>query len=300
MGRELAMDIPGVLNYRNMRMVFPFLLLTVAVYFASNLFLFIMNLRLAEYSPPLIDGPSLARQKSSALSPRREYRAILERNLFAIKTDESARGKEGDLLANLDKLALTSLNCTLIGTVINETGPSWAVIRDNQSKREEKVSVGSMFGEAKVVLILRNKVVLNLNGKDELLVMGIERIRAERLAQEKAGKEQTPGEGSTYKVSKEFVRDSMNDLAKIMSTVRVRPYVKDGKPQGFQISRLKEGSLLKTMGFQDEDIIRSINGQDIRSPEDAMKLYNTLKDSSFFNITIVRNNQPMTLNYKVR
>jgi len=294
------MDIPGVLNYRNMRLVFPFLLLTVAVYFASNLVLFMMNLRLAEYSPPLMDGPSPARQKTSALPPKREYRVLLERNLFGIKKDETSRDKGGDLLANLDKLALTSLNCTLIGTVINETGNSWAVIRDNQSKREEKVSVGSMFSDAKVVLILRNKVVLNFNGKDELLVMGIEKIRAERLAEEKAGKEQAPGEGSTYKISRDFVRDSMNDLAKIMSTVRVRPYVKDGKPQGFQISRLKGGSLVKTMGFQDGDIIRSINGQDIRSPEDAMKLYNTLKDSSFFTITLLRKNQPMTLNYKVR
>lgn len=280
--------------------MFPFLLLTVAVYFASNLFLFFMDLRLAEYSPPMIDGPSPAGQKPSGLPFQKEYKAILERNLFGVKRDESSRGKEDDLLANLDKLALTSLNCTLIGTVINEKGESWAIIKDNQGGREEKVSVGSMFSGAKVVMILRNKVVLNFNGKDELLVMGIERIRAEKLAQEKAGKDQSPAEGSSYKISKDFVRESMNDLAKIMSTMRIRPYVKDGKPQGFQISQLKEGSLLKTMGFQDEDILKSVNGQDIRSPEDAMKLYNSLKDSNYFSISILRKNQPMTLNYKVR
>jgi general secretion pathway protein C len=300
MGWELIMDISGVLNYRNVRLVFPLLLLTVAVYFASNLFLFIMDLRLAHYSPPLIDGPSSARQKSSALAPLKEYRAILERNLFGIKRDESTRGKEGDLMSNIDKLALTSLNCTLIGTVIKETGESWAIVKDNQSNREEKLAVGSVFSGAKVVMILRNKVVLNFNGKDELLVMGIERIRAERLAQEKSGKDQVPGEGSTYKISKDFVRDSMNDLTKIMSTVRIKPYIKDGKSQGFQISQIKEGSLLKTMGFQDEDVITSVNGQAILSPEDAMKLYKTLKDSSLFSITVVRKNQPLTLNYKVR
>ncbi|MEW6664823.1 MAG: type II secretion system protein GspC [Thermodesulfobacteriota bacterium] len=294
------MDISGVLNYRNVRVVFPLLLLTVAVYFASTVFLFIMEMRLAHYSPPLIHGPSSGSQKSSTLPTLREYRAILERNLFAIKTDESSKGKEGDLLANLDKLALTSLNCALIGTVIHEHGESWAIIKDNQSGKEEKVPVGAMFGEAKVVMILRNKVVLHFNGKDELLVMGIERIRAERLAQDKAGKEQASAEGSTYKISKDFVRNSMNDLAKIMSTMRVRPFIKDGKPQGFQISRLKEGSLVKTMGFEDGDIITSVNGQNILSPEDAMKLYNTLKDSSFFSITIIRKNQPVTLNYKVR
>jgi general secretion pathway protein C len=130
--------------------------------------------------------------------------------------------------------------------------------------------------------------------------MGIERIRAENLAKEQPAKAEGAGDISTFKISKDFIAQSVTDLPKLMATVRIRPFMKDGKPQGFKVSNLKEGSLLKTMGFHDDDVIKSVNGQDIHSPEDVMKLYNTLKDSNFFTISILRNNQSKTLNYKVR
>ena len=85
-----------------------------------------------------------------------------------------------------------------------------------------------------------------------------------------------------------------------MSTARVRPFFKDGKAAGFQIRKIKQGSIFKTMGFQDNDIIKSVNGQDIRSAQDIMNLYSALKDSNFFSIGIARNSQNKTLNYKVR
>lgn len=295
------MDAARIINYRNLKLAYWFFLITAAVYFASSLFIFLMDMKLANYSPQWKDLTVTVQTKSMGPSSLKEYKALLERNLFAVKMDESKQSNEKDLLANLDKLALTSLNCTLIGTVVNENGDSWAIIRDNQSNKEEKVTVGSDVSGAKVVLILRNKVVLNFNGKDELLVMGIEKIRADKTALEQADKGAGGAEeASAYKISKDFVEATMNDLPKIMATVRIRPFMKDGKPQGFKISQLKEGSLLKTMGFQDEDIIKGVNGQEIRSPEDMMKLYTSLKDSSFFSVTVMRKNQLKTLNYKVR
>ena len=85
-----------------------------------------------------------------------------------------------------------------------------------------------------------------------------------------------------------------------MSKVSIKPYLKNGKPDGFTISRIKEGSILKTMGFEDGDILKRVNGQDIRTAEDIMRLYSTMKDSSFFSIGITRNDKVKTLNFKVR
>ena len=295
----MEMDFQATLSHKNLKCVFFFLLLTIAIYFASNLAIFFTAFKLADHVPRLLEQAPAVQSKTGPTTPSRDYRALMGRNLFVIKPDEARSAKENDLLANLDKLGLTSLNCTLIGTVIQEDGNSWAFIRDNQSNKEERTSVGSMISGAKVVMILRNKVVLNFNGKDELLVMGIEKIRAERTTQDNSGKEAGTEEAS-FKLSKDFVAQSINDLPKIMSTVRIRPSLKDGKPQGFQLTNIKEGSLLKTMGFQDEDIIKGVNGQDIHSPEDVMKLYNSLKDSTFFSVTVLRNNQVKTLNYRVR
>ncbi|MFH1351205.1 MAG: type II secretion system protein N, partial [Pseudomonadota bacterium] len=218
----------------------------------------------------------------------------------SVKTDESDKRGMKDLKTKIENLALTSLNLTLIGTVINEGGESWAIIKDNQNNKEDKYPEGSVINGAKVVMILRNKVVLNMDGKDELLVMGIEKIRAEQKKDEKGGGGARKEEGTPYVISKEFVGESIKNVSQLMAQVRIKPHFKDSKPDGFQISQIKKGSIIGNMGFQDGDILKSVNGQEIRSAEDILKLYNTLKDSNFFSMGIVRKNEAVTLNFKVR
>ena len=94
-------------------------------------------------------------------------------------------------------------------------------------------------------------MVLNVKGKDELLVMGIEKIRAEKQADGRSPKEGETGSVTTYKLSKKFLQKSINNVAEIMSKVRVKPYFNKGRPEGFRITRIKNGSILKTMGFKD-------------------------------------------------
>jgi len=164
--------------YRNLRLLFYLLLLTAAAYLGSNLLIFYTELKLVNHVPRLVDQ-TVAPPAKNGSPERKDYKILMERNLFGIRLDSApVAPKKSDLLGNIDKLALTTLNCTLVGTVIQENGQSWAIIRDNQTSRDEKVSTGGTISGAKVMAILRNRVVLNSGGKDELLVMGIERIRA--------------------------------------------------------------------------------------------------------------------------
>lgn len=287
--------------YNKFRFLFFFLLLTVSIYFVNTLFISYVDSKLVEYSLPVLLETKTPNERPAQHFSIDKYKSIWERNLFSIKVDEQEHIKveEVDLMAQIDKLALTSLNCSLVGTIIKETGGSLAIINDNQNNSQEKYGVGSVVQGARVAMILRNKVVLNINGKDELLVMGIEKIRAERAAEEQSLKSDENAEVVTYKVSQSLIRNSINNVAQIMSNVRVKPYFMDGKPSGFQISRIKDGSIFKSMGFKDGDVIKDVNGQQINSTKDIMNLYSNLKDSSFFSIKVRRGNQTKTLNYKV-
>lgn len=294
------MELLGMPAYKKLRSIFYLFLVTMAVYLINSLFIFYINGKLIDYLPPGLDEINIPQQESDKIRPYEYFKRIWERNLFSVTIDENEKVSDTDLMSQLDNLSLTSLNCTLIGTIINESGNSWAIIQDNQSKAQDKYTVGSTISGAKVVMILRNKVVLNIDGKDELLVMGIEKIRAEKSGDKNANQVDSKADITTYKISRDFVQESINNVAQIMSQVRIKPYFKEGKPEGFIISRIKEGSLVKTMGFEDGDIIKSVNGQQVHSAEDIIKLYNTLKDSNLFSISIKRNDQAKTLNFKVR
>jgi len=293
------MDVSTLAQPRKLRLMGYFVMVTLGAYLLSTLAVFFVRWSAAHTMPPVVtDNASIAQGRKSDQSLA-FYRTIWERNLFSVKVRENEADRARKLLDQIDQLALTSLNCTLIGTIIHEGATSWAIILDNQSKKQDKYRVGDKLRNAEIVMILRNQVVLDIEGKNERLIMGIEKIRAEESAN---GSEAAPSPGGveTYKISKDFVSQSVSNIAQIMSRVRVKPHFKDGKPAGFQVSNIKKESILKTMGFQEGDIIRSINGQDIRTAEDVMRLYNTLKDSTFFGIGLVRNGQTKTLNFKVR
>ncbi|MCF8061055.1 MAG: PDZ domain-containing protein [Deltaproteobacteria bacterium] len=293
------MDFAAIAQSGKVRYLGQFITVTLGVYLISTLVVFYTNWTTARLAPPFVEEAASIDAGPRTDHPLDFYRAVWERNLFSVKVQEDELDRRQKLMAQIDQLALTTLNCTLIGTIIHEGDKSWAVIMDNQSGKQDKYTVGEKLRNAEVVMILRNQVVLNINGKNERLIMGIEKIRAEDRSIE-GGAAESPGGVETYKISKDFVAQSVNNIAQIMSTVRVKPHFEDGKPAGFQVSNIKSDSILKTMGFKEGDIIRSVNGQEIRTAEDVMRLYNTLKDSSFFGIGLVRNGQPTTLNFKVR
>ncbi len=295
----MIMDLETIAQSEKTRYLGYFLTVTLLAYLLSTLVVFYTKWSTARITPAVMEQSDSRDMGRATDRPLEFYKAIWDRNLFSVKAREDEIDRAQRLLSELDQLALTSLNCTLIGTIIREGGGSVAIIMDNQSGRQEKLGVGDKYRDAEIVMILRNQVVLNINGENERLIMGIEKIRAddkEGAVEAAAGADDV----ETYNISKDFVTKSINNIAQIMSTVRVTPHFEDGKSAGFRVSNIKKESILKTMGFKDGDIINSVNGQKINSAEDVMRLYNTLKDSSLFGIGLIRDGQSKTLNFKVR
>jgi general secretion pathway protein C len=100
---------------------------------------------------------------------KHDYRTILQRNLFG-----PPPGKDG-LAANAqdyaENLQLTQLNIVLMGTINDADGEGRAIILDKGSNKQALFEVGDEIQGASVKEILRGKVILVYNGKDEMLDM---------------------------------------------------------------------------------------------------------------------------------
>jgi len=271
-----------------MRAVFKtfliFLLVTAAAYALSTLFLSYVNRELRkDWSLPAPAKSSVDRRLTTPLPPGEYPTPPEKRGATATRPQE--------------KPGVTSLNLTLLGTVVNEKGSSWAIIHDLDRDRQDMVSVGSVVAGARVLSIGRDRVVLEINGREEILLLGVEGTRSPSGRSEQGAKESPT---STYVMSREVVRDSLDNLPALMTTARAELYFKEGKPEGFQLSQIQQGSLLKSAGFQDGDVIRSVNGQDVRSLEDAIEIYRKFVDSDSFTIGILRGEKLRTLHVKIK
>ena len=101
---------------------------------------------------------------------RQDYRIILQRNLFGPPpgTKEPAKTLDSEYTENLE---LTSLNIVLMGTVTGVDGVARAIVLDKKSNKQELYEKGDKIQGASVKEILRGKVILAYNGKDEMLDM---------------------------------------------------------------------------------------------------------------------------------
>jgi general secretion pathway protein C len=278
-----------------LRYLFFFFLVTVAAYAGSTLLLSYLNREPAKELPVPAPARSSVENKAGPSSiPQADYSNALAKRTLSPERKEDASEKTSRAQ---ERPGLSSLNLKLLGTVVNESGSSWAVIQDLETDRQEMATVGSVAAGATVVSIERDRVVLSVNGREEILLLGVEGARSASSREDQGAKESTT---STYVLSREVVRENLDNLPSLLMQARAELYFKEGKPEGFQLSQIQQGSIVKSAGFQDGDVIRSVNGQEVRSLEDAIALYQKFGDNDSFTIGILRGEKPKTLHVKIK
>jgi general secretion pathway protein C len=85
-----------------------------------------------------------------------------------------------------------------------------------------------------------------------------------------------------------------------MTQVRVRPYFRRGKPEGLIVSQIQANSVFAKLGLMNGDVIASVNGKQMSSPEEAFQFYNSLKSGGEVSIEITRRGQKKMLTYDIQ
>jgi len=119
------------------------------------------------------DQPDLSDSISEKVSPLETeirqpmsyYRVINSRNLFNAKPAAEIKDKAIDIGA----LKKTDLRLKLWGTVTGDKDGAYAVIEETGTRQQNLYRVGDTVQQATVKMILREKVVINVKGKDEVL-----------------------------------------------------------------------------------------------------------------------------------
>jgi len=220
------------------------------------------------------------------------YQAIVERNLFKTNTET---GKEPNKL-DIETLQPTDLNLNLLGTITGDQKEAYAVIEDTAEKKQDLYRIGDTIQNATVKMILREKVVLNVNGKDEILgiekTSGSQKIRKPSTELGRAGSQ-------NITVKRSQIDSAIKDVNTLMKQVRIRPNFKNGKPDGFRLTGIRPNSIFYKMGLKSGDVIMGVDGKDIESVDDALKFYQNLQSSPNVRLQIKRRGRLKTIDYRI-
>lgn len=246
---------------------------------------------------------------------RSYYSVILDKNIFhAVLEETSPKEKTptpkpvtAEKIANLAK---TPLDVKLRGTALRDGGGSFAVIEDRRTRKEDLYRVGDMvLGEAKLVQIFKDQVVLLREGKKEILELFVEKEEAKGRPREVASLRRPssiPGRGvrrvgpNRWSVSRDEMESAQANLSQLMTQVRIVPNFTEGKPDGFRLLSIKRGSLFDRLGLRNGDVVRQINGVPLDNPQKLFEVYGELESGQTIAVNILRGKREQTFNYEIK
>ncbi|MBT3311191.1 MAG: PDZ domain-containing protein [Desulfobacterales bacterium] len=280
------------------------ILITVAVFFAVNGLYLTISSKGDNVLLDKISGNEASASIIAVNKPFSEYGKIIERNIFNISTE---RGK-ADII-DLKALKQTKLNLKLWGTVSGENGGSYAVIEETKTRKQALYRIGDTIQNARVKIILREKVVLSVDGRDEVLQMSDKNIgRNKRVTSGKSEKRSYLGKGFSsattrtqrISINRSKIDNALGNINELMKQVSIQPHFKNGKPDGLILGRVRPKSFYSEMGLSTGDIIIGVDGQDIESVEDALKFYQNLQTASKVEIQIKRRGRVKNMEYNIK
>lgn len=207
----------------------------------------------------------------------------------------------GSLAFAEDTPQISTLPYQLVGTIIRpEAEKSIATVRTSGGKIADNFRLNSKIKDAAEVVDIKREQLYFRNFKTGK----IEYIRTAPYDPKFAPSSKqidSDGNQKEFQLSRCLVNKVLKDLPEFLNSAAMVP-VQDsnGVVQGFKFNWIKEGSLFQELGLKVGDMIQSVNGMNIRSLQDAVQIFEQLRNSSLVKLQITRSGRAIELTYLVR
>ncbi len=116
-----------------------------------------------------VTSPRPIQTQDEPVSAITDYQVILERNIFKAALEQGEQPVATQTLSALDTLEETTMQLSLLGTVSGSVDDARAIIRDELTQQENMYRVGGTLQGAVITRIERGRVVLLVDGNEEIL-----------------------------------------------------------------------------------------------------------------------------------
>jgi len=207
--------------------------------------------------------------------------------LFGRQASVSAGPKSGSVPP---VAATTRLNIRLLGTVVAGDRSS-AVMRLGSGKEMVVFIGGDIQPGVRLEQVDSVSIVVDNRGRKEKVLMAKGSLGTGAAAIQDTSVRHT--------FSREAIRNHMQDLPKLLTGALAVPHQMNGKPDGFLIEEIVPGSLYEQAGLKNGDVIGSVNGQKVDSPEKGLAMFQALQTASSIDLEITRAGVAQRLHFDI-
>jgi general secretion pathway protein C len=239
------------------------------------------------------------------------YQIISTRDLFKTEKIDSPPLEKPPKEEDVNKLEVTDLKLELLGTTTGVGTEPYAVIKQKSNPRQMLYIEGDIIDKALIKTILREKVILVVNGKNQVLLMEKPASRKTRpgVPQRRVNAGKQAGASGDENGFVDTIALKWADIEKLKSNaknlrkkIKIRPHFSKGKMDGYRVYGIRKNSELTKVGLRNGDIISQVNEKEIRTMQDAMGVYgelNALEGKSAMDLGIKRRGKSGIIRYSI-
>jgi general secretion pathway protein C len=272
------------------------------------------------------DGSAELALSTDAKAPRTRARKvgfwkdpIVRRNIFDSTNALAGKPPEGPKDPNADGEVdkVSEIEATLIATSV-ASDPIWstALISTeagvNVYRIDEEILDATIKDIQRPTLERAARVIVLRGGELEYLEAGGKKKKKPASGATKKGKTKPKKGGrktwdgikktgdNKYDIPEDDVKYALDNLDKMAREARVVPNFADGQTNGFKVFAIRRNSALRKMGLKNNDVLTSVNGFDLSNTEKALEIYSKLQAEKSFTLEIMRNGEPVSMEYDIR
>ncbi len=168
---------------------------------------------------------------------------------------------------NLDS-GSTLINFALHGTANSGTKHAMAVIENKKNRKQKLYKIGDRIENGIITDILQRVVIVLVKGKNETLHIS-------------RGFQSTDDPEIIKMINRMEIDHALKNIDHLMAQLSIKPHILENGNSGLLIENLEPGSMFDKLGFLKGDIIKEINGAEIKRPEMLAAIYNGMKTYPF-------------------
>jgi general secretion pathway protein C len=105
--------------------------------------------------------------------------------------------------------------------------------------------------------------------------------------------------GEPTQISRNELNSYIKNPNKIWKNIRIQELRRDGNLEGFRVNYVKKGSFFEKAGLKSGDVIKGIDGKEIKSLSDVMKYYSEVQTLDGLSLSVSRSDEELELEFNV-
>ncbi len=251
-----------------------------------------------------------------------DYHAVVKRDLFKTMVRQVKKSTDKAPVAPVTKKIkpVTPLRLELKGTITGTGAQPMAIILNKADNSQLIYATGDSVDRAVIKSILRERVIVVVDGREETLLMAESKPGGEPAGETEENAEPLPdtisqltptvttqaleeGFVNTVTLSWEDVALLKENAAGLSKQIRIRPHFSNGVIEGVRVTGVRKESIFATkLGLKNGDILSAVNETEIRSINDISQLYtgfDPAQGSIATDLAIQRNGTTGTIRYSI-